>query len=473
MLILNQINYQSSCKNYLSKNKIYAQKQVVAINSNQMHGYNVSFQGGLDTFRATINKKYLEFTMAKILKKFDSISSQLYSDKKSNLDDILNNDKLDELLKTAKEKTRTLFLPDEPLENGFSQVKSVIRDLGLPDNSEELKKRFDLFTTRKLIKNNTTEVLSYFKALDLFPPMKNAITHSIASMDTKIRCFGLSKDVRDIVIKSQKEFGVKLDIPDSKELADNIYKELSKQKHAGNALPEEICFTDFDFFIKNNPEQSASYVSGAKPANFQELVAKYPALSESQGKKKIYLNPIFLLSRQEKGDYPLIIEDLKHELGHFGHNIKIGDIAFNSKEMGSIDGFISKDDRNFLSDLKNNLSDNVCFIDDLNVEPEVNDYICRIIPDVKNIINNSDNPLNGSILDSKTIARFNQIIEKLERITQITLKQFPDCEDEACYALTSPKELIAFSIQKSHNRKYDKIFIDMLDALGLPNNNNY
>jgi len=473
MLILNQINYESSRKNYLSKNQLYAQKQVASVNSNKMHGRNIAFQGSLDTFRATINKKYLEFTVEKILKKFDSISSQLYTDKKSDLKDILNNDKLDEVLKTAKEKTRTLFLPDEPLENGFSQVKLVIQDLELPDNLEELNKRFDLSTTRKLLKNNTTEVLSYFKSLDLFSPMKNAITHSMIAMDTKIRCFGLSKDVRDMVIKSQKEFDVKLDIPDSKELADNIYKELLKQKHAGNTLPEEICFTDFDFFIKNNPEQSASYVSGAKPSNYEELLVKYPALNESLNKKKIYFNPIFLLSRQEKGNYPLFIEDLKHELGHFWHNLKIGDKAFNSREMGSIDGFISKDDRNFLSDLRTKLSDKVCFIEDLNVDPDVNDYVCRIIPDVKNIINNRDNYANKSILDSKTIARFSQIIEKLEKITQITLKQFPDCEDEACYALTSPKELIAFSIQKSHNHKYDKSFIDILDALGLPNNNNY
>lgn len=477
ILIINKINNYQICpqKDNFAKSPICSVKKNTLSHTNKINLDNLAFQGNLTVFKDFANKKYLEFSLKKILKKFDSASLNLGADKKSNIRNILDNEKLDELLSSVKAQTGTLFLPNDPLENGFDQVKIVLQYLGVslePSQLNKFQNYFDLAKERKLLKNNTTEVLSYFKNLELFSSMKNAIDDSIMAMDTKIRCFGLSSEVRDIVIKSQKDLGVKLDIPDSKELGNFIYNKLSKQKQAGNSLPQEICFNDFDFFINNGPELSASYVNGAKPKKKKELISKYPALNETFNRKKIYFNPIFLLLRQDKGEFALISEDLGHELGHFWHNLIIGDKAFNSKEMNSLDGFLSGSDRNFLVDLENKLKNKICFIEDLNADSEVNDYICRIIPDLKSIINNRDNYELKDILDKGIITRFNQITDKLEKTAQITLKQFTDCEDEALYALTSPKELVAFSIQKNHNHKYDEDFINMLKDLGLPQINN-
>ena len=333
---------------------------------------------------------------------------------------------------------------------------------------EKLSKRFDLGAVRKILINNMIEPLEFLKHSKVFRSSSNIIQEATNTIRRAIRCFGLSKEVKEIVIKTETELGVKLDIPDSLDLAKHIYTELGKYKKSGHILPEEVSFNDFDFLTKHNPALSASYISGTKPQNYEEIIAKYPSLTETFHKKQIAFNPIFLLLRQTREDYKTISEDLRHEFGHFWHNLEIGDETFHSKRMNNIDGFLSNDDIGFLFDLKNKLREKVCFINDLNIEPEAYENSSRIIPDIQNVINNRDSLELKDVITKDVINQFNQVIEKLEKLTDTTLKQFPDCQEEAVYALTSPKELIAFTIQKCHNHEYSQDFLNILRKHGIP-----
>lgn len=353
----------------------------------------------------------------------------------------------------------------------FSKIENIIKEkeIALPQHcKEELSKRFDLSNTRNTLINNIIEPLEFFKHSKIFKNSSKGIQEVIDKIGTSIRIFGLSKDVKEIVIKAESDLGVKLNLPDSSDLAKYIYKNLSVHKKLGYALPKEISFNDFDFFTQHNPALSANYISGTKPKEYDEIIAKYPSLTETFNKKKIDFNPAFLLLRQDKKDYIAIFEDLRHELGHFWHNLKIGDEVFHSKEMNSIDGFLSSDDISFFVTLKNSLMEKACFINDLNFELEENQDLSKIIPDLQKIIKNRDGLNLKNVITDDVIDKFNQIINKLGKITNITLKQFADCPEEAVYALTSPKELVAFSIQKSHNHEYNKDFLNILKKFSAP-----
>lgn len=111
-------------------------------------------------------------------------------------------------------------------------------------------------------------------------------------------------------------------------------------------------------------------------------------------------------------------------------------------------------------------------ITDLDIEQGSSNDLSKIIPDLQTMIEHRDDLELGDIVNFDVTDRFNQIIDKLEKITSITLKQFPDCADEAEYALTSPNELVAFAMQKRQNHEYDQDFIEILNELGIPQMNN-
>ena len=357
------------------------------------------------------------------------------------------------------------------IENDFCKIKNLTTEQGINlslEQNAELFKRFDLSRTRKKLSNKTVETLEFLKNSKLFDNFSSDIQSAIDKMGKSIRCFGLSEEVKNIVIKSEDNLGVKLDIPNSPDLAKNIYNWLAQHKKSGHALPKEISFNDFDFFTMHNPALSASYASGVKPNDCDEIISKYPSVANKYSKKQIYLNPIFLISRQGKNDPSSIIEDLEHELGHFWHNLNIGDEAFHSKRMNGIDGFLSIKDNNFLLDLKNKLSEKICFAPSVDLTGKITEDLSEIIPDLQNMIEHRQDLDIEHIITEEIINKFNKIVQKLEKFTSITSKNFSDCPDELVYSLTSPKELVAFSIQKRHDHKYDTEFLEILKRFGMP-----
>ena len=467
MLIVNKIN---TCQQYQQGNvsiKLnYAQNFPMQKPYN-LYTQNPTFTGNFQKITNFINTKYVELQLRRVLQEFGGIAEKLDENKKP-LSDILS-EKCGNLISYVQKKTGTNFI-SEPVDNNFSKIESLIKEQKITPSikeQKELSKRFSLAASRKTLISNMLEPLEFIKHSKIFNNSSNAIQEAINRIGRAIRCFGLSKDVKEIIIKAKKDLGVKLDIPDSLDLAKHIYTELGNYKKSGHALPEEVSFNDFDFLTKHNPALSANYISGTKPKNYEEIIAKYPSLAETFNKKQIAFNPIFLLLRQTGEDYKTISEDLRHELGHFWHNLEIGDEAFHSKKMNNIDGFLSSDDIDFLSNLKSKLREKVCFITDLNIE-EPNEDLSKTLPDLQNIIEHRQDLEIEDIADNKVIKKFNQIIQKLEKINSITLKQFSDCSEEAIYALTSPNELVAFAIQKSKSRHYSKDFIDILKSIGLP-----
>jgi len=452
MLLVNKI---SICRPNQQQQQLYNKnvQQTTFYNTYCLSQQPVAFTGKYGTFKEVIINKYLTFRLKKVLRECDLICQNLDKNNSNFKGDILS-DKCKNLLNYVAKKTKTMLI--HPLiEIDFSKIKILTAEQGINLSSKqktELFKRFNLSKTRKKITNNAIESLEFLKNSKLFESSSNIIQNAINKMSRAIRCVGLAEEVKNIVIKSEDNLGVKLDIPDSPDLAKNIYSCLAQHKIANLALPKEISFNDFVFFTTHNPALSASYVSGIKPGS----------------PKQIYLNPIFLISRQDKNDSSSVIEDLEHELGHFWHNLKIGDRAFHSKRMNSLDGFLSIEENNFLLDLKNKLSEKVCFVPNLDLTGRVNEDLSEIIPDLQNMINHRQDLEIEDILTKENISKFNQIIQNLNELTSITSKNFPDCPDEVVYALTSPKELIAFAIQKRHRYKYDPAFLEMLKRFGMP-----
>lgn len=460
MQSISRINTYRNCQaqQYSNKNLkqyLYLPQQSIVFTSNPA------------SFKDTITNKYLNFRLKKVLKDFDLISQHL--DKNKFEEDVLSN-KYKTLLNHVAKKTKTMLF-NYPIESNFHRIESLIdkQEINLSlEQKTELFKRFDLSKNRKKLIQNSIEPLEFLKNSKLFEGSTDLIQNTINKMSRAIRCFGLSEEVKNIVIKSESSFGVKLDIPNSPDLSKNIYSWLIQHKKTGHTLPRELSFNDFDFFTTHNSELSASYVSGIKPSNYEEIISKYPSLTNKFSKKQIFFNPIFLILRQSKNDSASVIEDLEHELGHYWHNLEIGDKAFHSKRMNNIDGFLSIKDNNFLLDLKNKLSEKVYFVPNLNLEGKIDENLSEIIPDLKNMIDHKQNLEIEEILTEKTTRKFYQIIQKLEALINITSKNFSDCPDEIEYALTSPKELVAFAIQKRHNHKYDPEFIKTLKKFGLP-----
>jgi len=467
MLAVNKINtYQQYQQGNLSIKPNYAQNFPMQKPYN-LRTQNPTFTGNFQKITNFINTKYVEFQLKRVLQEFEGIAEKLDINKKP-LSDILS-EKCRNLISYVQKKTGTNFI-SEPVDNNFSKIENLIKEQEITPSAKEQKellKRFTLAVSRKILINNCTEALRFFKNLKDFQSHSVNIQMVLDKLDTAIRLLGLSKEVKEVALKAQNDLGVKLDIPDSLDLAKYIYTELGNYKKLGHALPEEVSFNDFDFLTKHNPALSANYISGTKPKNYEEIIAKYPSLAETFNKKQITFNPIFLLSRQTGEDYKTISEDLRHEFGHFWHNLEIGDEAFHSKKMNNIDGFLSSDDIDFLSSLKSKLREKVCFITDLNIE-ETNENLSKTLPDLQNIIEHKQDLEIEDIVDNKVINKFNQIIQKLEKISLITLRQFSDCSEEAIYALTSPNELVAFAIQKSKSHHYSKDFIDILKSIGLP-----
>lgn len=429
----------------------------------------VVFTGNYEAIKDGIINKYLTFKLKKVLQEVDLISQNLDKNNLGTKDEILNA-KCKNLLNYIARKTKTTLVYP-PIEYNFDKIKNLTIKQGINLSSEqktELFKRFNLSKNRKKLMNKTVETLEFLKNSNLFESHSNVIQSTIVKMDRAIRCFGLSKEVKNIVIKSEDNLNVKLNIPDSLDLAENIYGWLVQHRKSGHVLPKEILFNDFDFFTNHNSGLSASYVSGVKSNDYDEIISKYPSLTNKFSKKQIYFNPIFLISREGKNDSDSVIEDLEHELGHFWHNLKIGDEAFHSKRMNSIDGFLSIKDNNFLLDLKNKISGKVCFTPSINLTGKITEDLSEIIPDIQNMIKHRHDLGIEHIITEKVISKFNQIIQKLEVLTSITSKNFSNCPDELLYAFTSPKELVAFAIQKRHDHEYDAEFIKILKRLGMP-----
>lgn len=467
MQSINQINTYRYCQLQQIPNGNI--KKAVHNGSYCLSPQSVAFTGKYGTIKDGIINKYLTFKLKKVLQEFDLISQNLDKNNLGLKGDILS-DKCKNLLNYVAKKTKTMRVYS-PIENNFDKIKKLTVEQGINLSSKqniELFKRFNLSKTRKKLTNKTVETLEFLKNSKLFEGSSDIIQNTVDKIDRAIRCFGLSEEVKNIVIKSEENLGVKLNIPDSPDLAENIYGWLVKHKKSGHALPKEISFNDFDFFSTHNPALSASYASGAKPNDYDEIIAEYPSLTNNFSKKQIYFNPIFLISRQGKNDSASVIDDLEHELGHFWHNLEIGDEAFHSKRMNSIDGFLSIKDNNFLLDFKNKLSEKVCFAPNIDLTGKITEDLSEIIPDLQNMIEHRQDLGIEHIITEEVINKFNQIVQKLEALTITTSKNFPDCPDEVVYALTSPKELVAFAIQKRHDHKYDQAFLKMLERFGTP-----
>lgn len=444
-------------------------KQFVYYNTNCFPQQSIAFTGKCGTFKELIVNRYLNIRLKKILQEFDLICQNLDENNLKFKGDITS-DKCKNLLNYVTRKTKTIPVLSTN-EDNFGKIERLTAEqeikLSLAQKAE-LFSRFNLSITRKKLTNSIIETLEFLKYSRLFKDSSIAIQKTIDKSARAIRCFGLSKEVKNIVINSEDNFGVKLDIPDSLNLAENIYSRLAQHKKSCRSLPKEISFNDFDFFTTHNPALSANYVSRKKPDNYNEIILKYPSLTNKFSEKQIYFNPIFLLLRQSKKDFPSIFEDLEHELGHFWHNLEIGDNAFHCKRMNSLDGFLPIKDNNFLLDLKNKLSEKVCFVPNIDFAGRIDENLSEIIPDLQNMIDHRHDLEIEDILTKEIINKFNQIVQKLEEITIITSENFTDCPNEVIYALTSPKELVAFAIQKRHDHKYDPAFLKMLKSFGMP-----
>lgn len=462
--------------NKVSLNKVYNQQQSYTKETKQSHAVScnnyfaspqqIAFAGIYKTLKKTALRSYLESKLKRTLAKIDLMHEALNSGTFKK--DFIFDDESKDLLNYVARNTG-IKVPISATKSHFKEVESLAAAKGInlsPEQKAKLLKRFDVSEIRKRLSNEVVESLEFLKCSKIFNNYSVVIQETIEKMNRAIRCFGLSQEVKSIVVNTEDNLGVKLDIPDSLVLAKNINERLTQHQKAGYTLPDEVIFNNFDFFATHNSELSAKYVNNTKPNNFDKAKGSHSTLENT--KKQIYFNPVFLFSREERGDYNCILEDLDHELGHFWHNLKIGDDAYNSKEMNTIDGFLPKEDIGFLLDLKNKLSKKVCFIPNINIHGEEEENFAEIIPELQNMIEYRLDLGVEDIISDEVIARFSRIRQKLNEITAITLKQFPDYPEEVTYALTSPKELIAFSIQKSPYHKYDKEFWDILKKFGMP-----
>lgn len=473
MLTVNKIHthlYSQDCKQTakLCTFPVYPDSYSFSKNSNCF----IVFRGrNADCLTSFINKKQLEVKLINVLREFKCILNQI--EKNNKIPENLLSENGKSLISYVEKKSGKICIKKPTKKNYyFDQIEKFLNAQGINlsiDEKQGLLKRFTLSNNRKLLYNNIIEPLKFFKYSKIFKTSSIIIQNTIDEAEIKIRCFGLSKDVKNIVIKTKKELGVKLDIPNSFILAKKIYNTLAYNKNLGRALPEEISCNDFDFFVTHDPKLSANYISGFKSVNYAKIISKYPALAENFKSKRIDFNPIFLYKRQVKNDYKSIFEDLNHELGHFWHNLKIGDKAFHSRKMNTIDGFLSNRDERFLVHLKNKLQKRGLIIGAPSNKQEkkcIGDFLPSMYDKISNI-RNSGSSLKIKIKD-KTIKRLNQIIKKLENVVDITKNQFPECPEAVEYALTSPKELIAFAFQRNNKNRYTQEFINLLEKIGFP-----
>lgn len=470
MLTVSKINVYGAYNQQLPlTNANLKQKQATYSNNYCLNQQPIVFKGKIGTLKEIIFSKYLAFKLKSVLNGFDLTCQRLSKNNFGFKDDVLS-EECKGLIKHVSKKEGTKPVP-AALETDFNKVEDLLEEQGINLSSEqkaELLNRFNLFKLRKKLTGSIIESLEFLKQSKIFKHYSVMLQTTINKMDRAIRCFGLSQEVKDIVIKAEDDLDVKLDLPDSLDLAKNIYNRLLQHKKSGHTLPQNISFNDFEFLTKHNPALSAVYVGGKKPRNYDLFIIKHPTIIDKFDKKQIFFNPVFLILRQNKKDYTTIYEDFEHELGHFWHNLNIGNEAFYSKKMDGIDGFLSTEDNNFLLDLKNKLSEKVCFIPTINFEGELEEDLSKTIPDLQNMIDYRYDLNVENVISDEIIAKFNQIMQKLEKITCITLKNFSDCPDEVEYALISPKELVAFAIQKRKNHKYDNAFLDLLQKLGMP-----
>lgn len=336
-----------------------------------------------------------------------------------------------------------------PIENFDRYLAITAPDLNItPSQKEKLRNNFNLWINRTLLSNFTLEILDHVSNIQEFKPYKKEINQIKELIDKKISCYGLSTETKDIVIRAKKKLGIKLDLPDSLELAKDTYDSLDLYKKSGQPLISRIKFNDFDPFF--GPGQGIAVYKRHKKFKLTNL-----------NQRTIYYNPIVLQQTLEKGNSKEIYKTIRHELGHYWHNKKIGDARFDTNDREKMLCILSPEEIEPLKKFED-LSENI------NLENHKADYFYFVdLAKLRYIIKNK-NKLGLDKSAIKIIEEAKPVVEKIEETRDLIKETFLGNPQAISGAFISPNETVAVAIEESNFREYSAEFKKYLEKFGMP-----